>query len=319
VIEMEDEVVLVERVGRVGIVTLNRPRQLNALNDALMDALGEALLALDADAAIGALALASALPVTAAAKLVERLPRVADRKRRRNLCDELARFGAGALAAAAATLAHAGEEHGMDLLYLILRVGGPTAVALLERATRHPLPRIRFEALRAYVGAADAVAAERRARVAIADPDAGVRRIALEHFVETRSPAALGIIEELMRPERWAKADFGDKKRICLALAMVRGAEAAPLLRDRLARKNRFGRADVDEERVAAVAALAYLRDEESRPAIEKLAASRLTRAQLKAECEEALAHWGQAATLAVGSAGARPVPPRDQPEDEDE
>jgi enoyl-CoA hydratase len=52
---MEAPTVLVERSGRVGIVTLNRPRQLNALNDALMDALGEALLTLDADAGIGAI------------------------------------------------------------------------------------------------------------------------------------------------------------------------------------------------------------------------------------------------------------------------
>lgn len=48
-------IVLVERNGRVGVITLNRPRQLNALNDALMDALGKALLALDADEAIGAI------------------------------------------------------------------------------------------------------------------------------------------------------------------------------------------------------------------------------------------------------------------------
>jgi enoyl-CoA hydratase len=41
--------------GRVGVVTLNRPRQLNALDDALMDALGAALLAFDADADIGAI------------------------------------------------------------------------------------------------------------------------------------------------------------------------------------------------------------------------------------------------------------------------
>ena len=47
--------ILVETRGRVGLVTLNRPRQLNALNDALMDALGEALLAFDADAGIGAI------------------------------------------------------------------------------------------------------------------------------------------------------------------------------------------------------------------------------------------------------------------------
>ena len=39
--------------GRVGIVTLTRPKQLNALNDQLMDELGAALKAFDADPAIG--------------------------------------------------------------------------------------------------------------------------------------------------------------------------------------------------------------------------------------------------------------------------
>ena len=43
--------------GQVGVVTLDRPKQLNALNDALMDELGEALLALDADEAIGCIVL----------------------------------------------------------------------------------------------------------------------------------------------------------------------------------------------------------------------------------------------------------------------
>jgi len=52
---MEEPIVLVERIGRVGIVTLNRPKQLNALDDALMDALGEALLVLDGDDGIGVL------------------------------------------------------------------------------------------------------------------------------------------------------------------------------------------------------------------------------------------------------------------------
>ncbi len=45
--------ILTETVGRVGQITLNRPAQLNALNDALMDALGAALLAFDTDEAIG--------------------------------------------------------------------------------------------------------------------------------------------------------------------------------------------------------------------------------------------------------------------------
>ncbi|HYP83320.1 enoyl-CoA hydratase [Variovorax sp.] len=39
--------------GKVGIVTLNRPKALNALNDKLMTELGQALLAFDADEAIG--------------------------------------------------------------------------------------------------------------------------------------------------------------------------------------------------------------------------------------------------------------------------
>ena len=38
---------------RTGVITLNRPKQLNALNDALMDEVGSALRAFDADAGIG--------------------------------------------------------------------------------------------------------------------------------------------------------------------------------------------------------------------------------------------------------------------------
>ena len=38
---------------KVGIITLNRPQQLNALNDQLMDELGQAIKAWDADEAIG--------------------------------------------------------------------------------------------------------------------------------------------------------------------------------------------------------------------------------------------------------------------------
>ena len=50
---MEDTPVLVEITGRVGTITLNRPLQMNALDDALMDALGDALLRFDSDDAIG--------------------------------------------------------------------------------------------------------------------------------------------------------------------------------------------------------------------------------------------------------------------------
>jgi enoyl-CoA hydratase len=47
--------ILVDTRGRVGLVTLNRPKVLNALNDALMNELGEALAKADADEGIGAI------------------------------------------------------------------------------------------------------------------------------------------------------------------------------------------------------------------------------------------------------------------------
>ncbi|NQW81518.1 MAG: enoyl-CoA hydratase [Polaromonas sp.] len=58
---MDYETILVSRQGpdnrQVGIVTLNRPKQLNALNDQLMDELGAALTEFDADDTIGCIIL----------------------------------------------------------------------------------------------------------------------------------------------------------------------------------------------------------------------------------------------------------------------
>ncbi len=54
---MAYENIVVETRGRVGLITLNRPKQLNALNDALMDELRDALTDFDRDDAIGAIVL----------------------------------------------------------------------------------------------------------------------------------------------------------------------------------------------------------------------------------------------------------------------
>jgi enoyl-CoA hydratase len=52
---MTFETILVTRRDRVGLITLNRPQALNALNDQLMDELGSALLEFDKDDGIGAI------------------------------------------------------------------------------------------------------------------------------------------------------------------------------------------------------------------------------------------------------------------------
>ena len=46
--------ILVETKGRVGVIRLNRPQALNALNRALITELGQAIDAFDADDAISA-------------------------------------------------------------------------------------------------------------------------------------------------------------------------------------------------------------------------------------------------------------------------
>lgn len=54
---MAYENILVEKRGRVGLITLNRPKVLNALNDALIDDLVLALAAFDGDDEVGAIVL----------------------------------------------------------------------------------------------------------------------------------------------------------------------------------------------------------------------------------------------------------------------
>lgn len=52
---MSDALILVETHGRAGVIRINRPKQLNALNGAVMRVLVDAALAFDADAAVGAI------------------------------------------------------------------------------------------------------------------------------------------------------------------------------------------------------------------------------------------------------------------------
>ncbi|AWI78245.1 enoyl-CoA hydratase [Parazoarcus communis] len=52
---MSYEMIITETRGRVGLITLNRPKALNALNDSLVDEIGHALDAYEADENIGAI------------------------------------------------------------------------------------------------------------------------------------------------------------------------------------------------------------------------------------------------------------------------
>ena len=60
--------ILVERRGRVGLVTLNRPEALNALNKATMDELVAAVSAMDADPEVGAVVVTGSAKAFAAGR-----------------------------------------------------------------------------------------------------------------------------------------------------------------------------------------------------------------------------------------------------------
>ncbi|MFA7268601.1 MAG: enoyl-CoA hydratase [Sterolibacterium sp.] len=63
---MAYENIIAEVRGKVGLITLNRPDALNALNDALIDELGAALDGFEADTAIGAIVLTGSTKAFAA-------------------------------------------------------------------------------------------------------------------------------------------------------------------------------------------------------------------------------------------------------------
>ena len=52
---MSFEMIIAEKRGRVGLITLNRPKAMNALNDQVMDEIGQALDGFEADDGIGAI------------------------------------------------------------------------------------------------------------------------------------------------------------------------------------------------------------------------------------------------------------------------
>lgn len=83
---MQYEHILVERDGRVGVVTLNRPKVLNALSPELMGEVAEAMRALDADDSVGAAVITGGERVFAAgADISDMADKTAVEQLRRNM------------------------------------------------------------------------------------------------------------------------------------------------------------------------------------------------------------------------------------------
>jgi hypothetical protein len=237
-------------------------------------------------------ALVECLPKRAATALLRSLEQVEERKRRRAVCDVIATWGGGALDAATAVLKTSGEEYALDILYLIRKIGSERGIALLEEACRHGSAQVRGQAVRLFAEVAPRDAAARRAKTALRDLDSTVRAFALDAIVALAPAGSEAWIRESIQAEGFGKLDIAEKTRLFLAYARLGGEHVAPELVEKLNQRNLMMSARIDEERAAAAKALAQLRYEPARAAIEKLAKAKMARSGLNEACEEALAMY---------------------------
>lgn len=235
-------------------------------------------------------ALVTVLPHVAAGSMIEHLEVVTDSKLRRAFLDVMARWGRPALQAAIPAIPMVSEELGLDLLYLVRQIGGDGALEVLDQATRHPKPRVRAEATRFYTDLAAPPLAEKRARSAMHDNDALVRRAGLDYVIARRPQGAVRWIKESIDADKFGELEFAEKKRLFIAYAALGGDQVAGELIERVKKRNLWGKGDLDEERAAAAAGLGQLRHAEARDALDKVAKSKLTRGIVKEACLEAIA-----------------------------
>jgi enoyl-CoA hydratase/carnithine racemase len=205
------ELILVERRGRVGLVTLNRPEKLNALSSELVNQLEHALRDLDADDEVGAIVITGAgeRAFSAGGDMVEQVAALDESR-------AIPRVGASAVVRAAVkpTLAAIrGYCFGGGALLVIecdIRIGGDDARFKFHGASygRAPggavLPRIVGEAkAKELLFTGDEVSASEALRIGLLNqmvPSGEVveAAVAMGQRIAANSPAAVKALKEII-------------------------------------------------------------------------------------------------------------------------
>jgi len=228
------------------------------------------------------------------AGLVRILPEIDDGGLRRRLCDMLAESGDAALVVATEVLPLSDESVALDLLYLIGRIGGDKARIVLESATGHSIAAVRAEATRGFLAGAPLERASGRAKSALRDVDAAVRRVATEFLVRKNPAGAAKWLRDRVEQDSFARLEFAEKRDLYSAIARTGGSDVASWLLEKLNQRNLLNKLPIDHERAAAAWALGDLRHEPATESLDKLAKSRLSRGLLKEACMEALSSMGK-------------------------
>jgi hypothetical protein len=261
------------------------------------------------------LPLVSRLSTWAAAVVIAELPGIDDAERRAELGELAVTWGDQSQLALRDVVARTADEpRALELLRLAVRIGGGALGGTLRSALEHPGSTVRANAFRALARAA-APEADAAAIRSIGDADPTVRRLALEHVIRHRPAAATRAITRRLAGDLDG-IDLVEMRRLYVAHVAVSGVDAAPWLLERLGQRGLLRGARANEERIAAAAALGYLRCADARPLLSKLAGSRLTRKDVREACAEALADLDKPAPSRAADA-ARESAPESAPEPE--
>ena len=196
---------------------------------------------------------------------------VDNRERRRLVLARLELRGATALHGAVSALATTPPEPASLDLVAMLERAADAGIAGLETALAHESPRVRQEALKALLRIETAEQAKVRCLAAIEGADAHLRRVAVDHAVVARISEAAPRLRRLAMGEHFDELEYADKKRILSGLASLGGSAVREIFVKALHQRNLLRRQQIEETRIAAACALAFLRDRETRDEIRAL------------------------------------------------
>ena len=137
--------------------------------------------------------------------------------------------------------------------YVLGQTRDPMAMKLLRGLVEHPHEKVRIEALRAVAHVSPEAAPDIIAH-AIADRDRTVRLLALD--LAANAPSAK-LVESLVVKVRGAgDIDAQERRTIAIALGRIAGDAVLHIFKEMAVKRALFGRAKIDDARVAAVAGL---------------------------------------------------------------
>src|SRR5207248_2962436 len=122
----------------------------------------------------------------------------------------------------------------------------------LEGALTHAAPRVRQEALKALLRAAPPEQARALVIAQLDGDDAAARRVALDHVLATQLHDAVSRLRRLAESPKFDDFEYGDKKRILVALATLDREGARPALIGVFEQRNLLRRQAVEDSRIAA-------------------------------------------------------------------